>query len=266
MNARTILNVAAALAACISISVASAAPPVPSAEAKAQIAPGGMLRVAILNASNYRTPGSTEADPRGMAVDLGKALAASVGATFVPVFYTPIAEVIRDAGTGKWDVAFLGLEESRRAFMDFTAPYMQSENTYMVPAGSALMTVRDVDREGVRIGVAKRSVQEVSLTAELKKAKLVGADSNSPALDMLKAGNVEAVAAGRGYLAGLLAQMPGYRLVEGNYQPSPIAMAVPKGRPAAAAYANEFIRHAKESGLVKGSLDAAKLVGVSIPR
>ena len=266
MNVRNALRMAAALAATVTIGAASAAQPVPSAEAKAQLAPGGMLRVAVLNAPNYRTPGSTDADPRGIAVDLGKALAASVGATFVPVFYTPVAQLVGDAGSGKWDVAFLGVEESRRAVMDYTDTYLQSENTYMVPAGSALMTVRDVDRDGVRIGVAKRSVQEVSLTAELKKAKLVGEDSNGAALEMLKAGKVEAVAAGRGYLAGVVPKMPGYRIVEGNYQPSPIAMAVPKGRPAAAAYAKEFIRHAKESGLVKGSLDAANLVGVSIPR
>ena len=265
MNAQSALRLAAAFAASFTLTLASAAPPTPSAEAKAQLAPGGTLRVAILNAPNYRTPGSPESDPRGIAVDLGKALAASVGATFVPVFYSPVAQLVAEAGT-KWDVAFLGVEESRRAVMDYTDTYMQSENTYVVPAGSALMTVRDVDRDGVRIGVAKRSVQDVSLSAELKKAKLVGADSNTLALEMLKTGKVEAVAAGRGYLASVLPLMPGHRLVEGDYQPSPIAMAVPKGRPAATAYAKEFIRHAKESGLVKRSLDAANLVGVSIPK
>lgn len=247
---------------------ASAAPPVPDPAARAQLAPGGKLRVALLVTNpNFVTAGTMGPEaPRGIAVDLGKEIATLAGATFEPVRYDAIAKLVADARAGAWDVAFLGYEPSRAADMDFSDPYMNSENTYLVPPGSGLMTVTDVDRDGVRIGVSTRSAQEAFLKAELKKARLVPTANAAATLEELAAKRVDAMAAGRTSLELLAAKMPGYRVVQGNYRASPLAMAVPKGRPAAAAYAKVFISHAKESGLVKASIDRANLVGVSIPR
>ena len=50
---------------------------------------------------------------------------------------------------GAWDIAFIAIEPVRAAEIDFSAPYVFIEGTYMVPRDSALKEVADVDRAGV---------------------------------------------------------------------------------------------------------------------
>lgn len=260
------LALACATAALVCLP-AVGAPPSPSEAARAQLAPGGKLRVALIMGNpNFTGPGATAENPHGIAVDLGKELAKLAGATFEPVPYLPIAQLVSDASAGKWDVAFLGLEESRRKLMDYSDPYLFSENTYLVPAGSPFMTAADVDRDGTRVAVSARSAQEAFLTAELKKAKLVPVTTNVEGLIAMQLGKAEALGAGRSYLEAMAARETGYRVVSGNYRASPIAAAVPKGRAEAHAYLKQFMQYAKESGLLKRSVDQAKLIGVSMPK
>ena len=65
--------------------------------------------------------------------------------------------------TGSLDIGFLAIEPVRAAEVDFTAPYVLIEGTYMVPKDSALQTIDDVDRAGVRIGVNKGSAYDLYL-------------------------------------------------------------------------------------------------------
>jgi polar amino acid transport system substrate-binding protein len=61
-------------------------------------------------------------------------------------------EVVKDlAPTGALDILFLAIEPVRANEIAFTAPYVLIEGVYMVPKVSALETVADVDRGGVRI-------------------------------------------------------------------------------------------------------------------
>ena len=48
----------------------------------------------------------------------------------------------------------------------------------MVPPGSALQKIEDVDREGVRIGVTSKSAYDLFLSRELKHAQLVHYDNH----------------------------------------------------------------------------------------
>jgi polar amino acid transport system substrate-binding protein len=50
----------------------------------------------------------------------------------------------------------------------------------MVPAGSPLHQMEDVDRDGVRIGVTANSAYDLFLTRELKHAWLVRANNTHP--------------------------------------------------------------------------------------
>src|SRR5258707_1280026 len=65
---------------------------------------------------------------------------------------------------GVWEIAFLANEPARAAVIDFTAPYVLIEGTYMVAADSPLQTVGNVDRAGVRIAVARGSAYDLYLT------------------------------------------------------------------------------------------------------
>ena len=98
-------------------------------------------------------------------------------------------------GSGAWDVAFLAIEPARAAEISFTAPYVIIEGTYLVPVGSPLRKIDDVDREGVRIAVGNKSAYDLYLTRTLKRAQLVRAPTSPAAIELFVKEKLE-VAAG----------------------------------------------------------------------
>jgi polar amino acid transport system substrate-binding protein len=74
---------------------------------------------------------------------------------------------------------------------------------------------------------------------------------------MLQSGKADAFALSRDSLPPFVAQLPGSRIVEGGFQQTGIAIAVPKNRPNALAYVTAFMESAKTSGVVRRALDRA---------
>ncbi len=74
---------------------------------------------------------------------------------------------------------------------------------------------------------------------------------------LLRAGKADAFALSRDSLPPLAAQLPGSRIVDGGFQQTAIAIAVPKNRPTALAYVTAFMQQAKASGSVRRALDKA---------
>ena len=121
----------------------------------AELAPHGVLRAAI-NMSNFLlVTGRTAAgDPTGVSPSMAAAIADRLG---VPVKSIPFAkpgELADLAGKDVWDIGNIGAEPARAEKIAFTAAYVEIEATYLVPAGSPLKTIADVDKPGVRIAVA----------------------------------------------------------------------------------------------------------------
>src|SRR6201998_1179555 len=133
-------------------------------EVVSELAPTGVLRAAI-NMGNFllvtgRTPSG---DPEGVAPDMARELASGRG---VPVSYVPYArpgELADAAGTGIWDIGLIGAEPQRAEKIAFTPAYVEIEATYLVPAGSPLRAIAEVDRAGVRIAVTARSAYDLWL-------------------------------------------------------------------------------------------------------
>ena len=134
---------------------------------------------------------------QGMAVDLARALAARVGVALDVVEYPRPGAVFDGAQTDAWDVTFLVVDPQRTAEADVSPAYMQSEFTYLVPAGSTIRDVADADRPGTRIGVPRGDAVDLSLSRILKQATLVRAESQAAGIDLLRAGRVDAYAAPR---------------------------------------------------------------------
>lgn len=250
----TALFVSIALSACALMQSGA-----PSA-AKAELASTGKVRVALINVANFVAQPAGN-PPTGMGVDLGKAIAARVGAPFEPVLYQSVAALLADARSGKWDVALLGVDPARGADFEFTRPYALVQNTYLVPTASSLMTISDVDRKGVKVVVAARSAQHNYLKANLKQAEL-GTYDGDPR-QALPAGKLEALAANRGTLEEVAASMPGYRIIPGSFSDVKYGVGVPKGRVAAASYLDGVIADMLASGAIAEEIARAKLKGVS---
>ena len=233
--------------------------------AKFDLAPGGTLRVGI-NFGNVLLTGKDPktGEPRGVALDLARELGRRLD---VPVEIVPFdsAGAMADAvKTGKWDVAFLGAEPQRANEIAFTAAYAEIETTYLVPAGSPLRTIADVDRPGVRIAVASKSAYDLYLSRSLKHAQLVRVAGISAAREAFLSQKLDALAGLRPLLLTDSEKLPGSRVLEGRFSTVQQAIGTPKAREAAAKYLQAFAADVKASGFVARSIDKHAVRGLTV--
>jgi polar amino acid transport system substrate-binding protein len=74
-------------------------------------------------------------------------------------------------------------------------------------------------------------------------------------VEKLRSGQADAIAQSRESLTGIAARVPGSRVLDGAFLNSYVAVAVPKGKPAALATASALVEEAKASGLVRRVMD-----------
>ena len=130
-----------------------------------ELAPTGTLRAGI-NLSNFLlvTGKSPTGEPEGVAPDMARAIAERLGVKLKLVPFKTPGELADAAGSDVWDIGLIGAEPARAEKITFSTAYVEIEATYLVPAGSALQTVDEVDRPGVRIAVmARHHVQGLSV-------------------------------------------------------------------------------------------------------
>jgi polar amino acid transport system substrate-binding protein len=232
---------------------------------RSELAPTGKLRVG-LNHGNFLlvTPGSSATDPRGVASDLARELGRRLG---VPVEFSKFdtAGSLGDAArTGVWDVAFLGAEPQRAAEIAFTAAYLEIPATYLVPAGSPIRSVADVDREGVRIAVAEKSAYELWLSRNIKHAKLVLTKGIDGSLDAFVKDKLEALSGLRPRLLTDVQKLPGARVLDGQFTAVQQAIGTAKARVASATFLREFVEEVKAAGFVAEAISRNNVQGVSV--
>jgi polar amino acid transport system substrate-binding protein len=230
-----------------------------------ELAPTGKLRVGI----NHGNPVLATRDPssgelRGVAVDLARELGSRTGLAVELVAFESAGKMFDAVKTGSWDVAFLAVDPGRAAEIDFTAPYIEIEGTYLVPAGLLVRDVADVDREGVRIGVSAKSAYDLFLSRNLQHAELVRGPTNEAGFDLILAGKVDVAAGIRQHLVANSHRLPGSRVLDGRFMAIQQAVGIPKGRETGAKYLREFIEDVKASGFVARAIEKAGIRGVSI--
>ena len=137
----------------------------PTPEARQALAPTGKLRVRLQLGSPHNViRDSVSGEMKGVAFDLGKELARRMGVPFEPVLYPSIGALLDGGKAGAWDVAFVGFSPARAKEWDFTALHLEIEFGYLVPGGSSISTMADVDRPGIRVAVQEKSQPDVFLT------------------------------------------------------------------------------------------------------
>lgn len=235
------------------------------AAVRAEFAPTGTLRVGI-NMSNFLLTAKDDATgvPKGVAVDLGRELASRLGLPVEIVPYPNPGALADAAKTGAWDVGFLGAEPQRANEIDFTAAYVEIEATYLVPPGSPLKAIADVDRPGVRIAVPEKSAYELYLSRNLKQAKLVMEKGADNAFKRFTADKLDALAGLKPRLVSDSDHLPGSRILEGRFTAVQQAAGMPKGRAAASRYLREFIEDVKASGLVARTIAKNNVRGLTV--
>src|SRR5205823_13021902 len=130
----------------------------------------------------------------------------------VPVKYVPYpkpGELADAVGNDAWDIGLIGAEPARAEKIAFTAAYVEIEATYLVPAGSPLQTVADVDRPGVRIAVTARSAYGLWMDRNIKHAELLRSDTLDSAYEQFVRDHLDALAGFRPRLLADVAKPPG---------------------------------------------------------
>ena len=238
--------------------------PIPSA-VRSDLAPAGLLRAGI-NYGNFilATRDTASGESRGVAIDLATELARRLDARLELVAYDSVAAMVDAAKSRAWDIAFLGIDPARAGDIDFTGAYLEIEASYLVPAGSRLRAVADVDDPGVRVGAPARANYELYLSRSLQRARLVRAPTAEAAFGLLAAGDVQALAGLREALLGLAPRLPGSRVLDGRFMAVQQAIGMPRGHEAGLAYLRRFVEEAKASGVVARAIERTGARGVSV--
>jgi polar amino acid transport system substrate-binding protein len=232
-----------------------------------QLAPTGKLRGGIVvspAASAFFAIKDHKGEVRGVTVDLMRAFADAIKLPLALQVYENSGQVTDAVASGACDVAFMPRDTTREGKVDFGPAYYFISSTYLVPAGSTIKTIDEVNRAGVRIvGISNTTtVRSARRTAPLASVEEV--PSVELMTEMAAMGKGDAFALSHDSFAGLLPKLPGARVLPGHFQQTGISAAVPKGRPAALKIASGLMEDAKKSGLVRKALDRAGFKDVEV--
>ena len=139
-----------------------------------------------------------------------------------------------------------------------------------MPANSPIRGLDDIDAPGFRIIVPEKGVAEAKLSQTLKNVKLIGVPiaigSANRVVEMLKNGEADTYSNLTHLLSLTQTDLPGWRIVPGSYMMTVFSIGYPKGRPAGATYANQFIEEMKKSGFIQQAIERANLKGAVVPK
>ena len=236
-----------------------------SSTVRAELAPSGKLRVG-LNYQNFLLvlKNAPDGSPTGIAPDLARELARRAGLPIEFSRYDAAGKLADAVRAGAWDVAFLGAEPQRANEIAFSAAYLEIPVTFLVPAGSPIKTIQDVDRKGVRVAVSEKSAYDLSLTRMLKQAQIVRAQGIEASFKLFLDQKLEALGGLKPRLVMDSEELPGSRVLEGQITAVQQSIGTPKSRSQAAAWLREFVEDAKASGLVARIIEKNKVRGVTV--
>ena len=237
------------------------------ATVKAELAPTGMLRVGLIEAPaaglifvSRTKDGTPEGVTADLSADLGRTLGLPLAFTMFP--NSGAAATALQAGT--IDVSYMPVDATRRQVLDFGPGYYDLESTYLASKASGITDVTQVDRPGIRV-VAIDGTSTIRASGRtLKLTQPVAVPSVAEAVERMRTGQADAFALSRDTLQPIVPQVPGSRIVSGGFQQTQVAVALPKGRPAALAYVIAWMSEAKRSGLVRRIFDARGFSGDAV--
>jgi len=235
-----------------------------SPAAKSQLTPTGKLRAGINFQNQLLTTQSPSGEQGGVAVEFTRELAARLAVPLEIIPYKSAGALADSVSAGAWEISVLGDEPERAKVLDFAPPLTEIEATYLVPAGSTIRSVGEVDRAGIRIVTPAKSAYDLYLSRTIRNAQLVQIAGSRAAEQHFIREKLDVMAGLRPALLELAPTVPGSRILEGNFTVVRHTVCIPKGRDAAAAYLRDLVEDVKASGLVAKWIEKSGVKGLSV--
>jgi len=211
--------------------------------------------------------GRTEAgDPAGVAPDMARGIADRLG---VAVRYVPFPSpgALADAADRDvWDIGLVGAEPQRAEKIAFSPAYVEIEATYLVPAGSRVRTLADVDAAGMRIASMARSAYDLWLERNIRHATLVRAPTLDESFERFVSDKLDALAGLRSRLIADAARLPGARVLDGRFMTVQQAIGTAPRNRAAIAFIRQYVVEARRSGFVASLIEKHGVRGLTVAR
>ena len=231
-------------------------------EAREILAPTGKLRVGVyLGSPTSLVRDSKTNETHGLSFDLGKELAKRLNVAFEQVNYQRISDVIEGIKAGDVDFTVSNSTPARAATVTFSRNLLTIELGYLVPPGSPITTIADVQKAGLRVGVTQGSTTQGTIPKILPNATLVPAQNFKRAIEMFEHGELDTYATNKPTLFEMSDQMPGSRVLDGRWGEEHLTVAIPKGHEAALEYIQHFVEDVQANGLLAQSVERAGLRG-----
>ena len=234
------------------------------AAAKAELTRTGKLRAGINFQNVLLTTLGPNGEQGGVAVEFARELASRLEVPLEIISYKSAGALADSVSSGAWEISVLGDEPERAKVIDFATPLTEIEATYIVPAGSPIRSIGEVDRPGIRIVSPAKSAFDLYLSRTIKNAQLVQIAGNKAAQERFVQEKLDAMAGLRPGLLELAPTLPGSRILEGNFTVVRHTVGTPKGLDAAAAYLRDLVEDVKASGLVAKWIEKSGVKGLSV--
>lgn len=229
-------------------------------------APHGRLRASI-NLGNPILAGRDPrtGEPRGVSIDLARALAERLGVELELVVWDAAGKSVEAVERGQADFGFFAIDPKRAEQIAFTDAYVLIEGAYLVTEQSSLQSNDQVDQAGNRVTVGKGSAYDLFLSRELQQASIERAPTSPAVVEYFLAHGHEVAAGVRQQLEADAARIGGLRLLPGRFMVIRQAMGVPRERgEAAQRFLASFVEEMKASGFVAEALARHGIEGASV--
>lgn len=227
----------------------------------------GKIRVALF-LPQYATDQTTGA-LRGLgtgyaATQIAPDLARRLGIKVEMLGYPTPASVVAALKAGGCDMAFLGIEPSRVAELDFSPALFEFDYTFLVPAGSSIRRAGELDQPGIVIAIVEGHASSLALRKLFRNASLHGEETPDRAFGLLCTRKAQALACPRDVLLNYAASLPGSRVLDGAYGVNCVGIAIRKGDAEFLALVSAFVADIKASGFLQRVVESDQLLGFRV--
>jgi glutamate transport system substrate-binding protein len=153
------------------------------------------------------------------------------------------------------------ITEERDLEIDFSEPYYVANGDVLVPEGSDIKTIDDLN--GKRVCTALGSTYADTIEKEAPQADLRLVDLYSECFDQIQTGQVDAVSTDNVILTGMVIQDPSLQILGLEYTTEPYGIGIPEGDTEMKQFVDDTVQEYIDSGAWQETYD--EWVGQYIP-